>query len=86
LRASDAQRTVVAMRERRRVMTAIKRARIMAGMSSQQELANRVCAARTTITSIENGASIPSVTLALAIARELDTTVEALWGRLLIGD
>lgn len=57
-------------------------ARIMAGISSQQELADRVHVARTTITAIETGASIPAVTLALAIARELGTTVEALWGEL----
>lgn len=68
-------------RKRKRVVTEIRFARVRAGISSQQELADRVHVARTTITAIETGASIPAVTLALAIARELGTTVEHLWGR-----
>jgi putative transcriptional regulator len=35
---------------------------------------------RQTISSLENGRSVPSVTLAIALARALGTTVEALWG------
>jgi putative transcriptional regulator len=49
-------------------------------LSSQPEIAARVGVSRQTISSLENGRSIPSVTLALAIARALGTTVEQLWG------
>ena len=49
-------------------------------LMSHHELAARVCCSRQTIRSIERGTSIPSVALALAIARELDTTVEELFG------
>jgi putative transcriptional regulator len=52
--------------------------RVLAGMT-QGELAAIVGASRKTISSIERGASIPSVTLALALARALDTTVEELF-------
>ncbi len=47
---------------------------------SQEELATKVSVSRQTIWSIERGHSLPTVTLALALARALDTTVEALWG------
>ena len=56
----------------------MRNARIWAGLS-QDELAVIVGASRETISSVERGASIPSVTLALAIARALDTTVEELF-------
>jgi DNA-binding XRE family transcriptional regulator len=46
---------------------------------SQEELAASVLTSRQTIRSIELGRSIPSVTLALAIARALDSTVEELF-------
>jgi putative transcriptional regulator len=46
---------------------------------SQQQLAAAVCASRQTIRSLERGRSTPSVTLALAIARALDSTVEELF-------
>jgi putative transcriptional regulator len=46
---------------------------------SQEELAAAVFASRQTIRSIELGRSIPSVSLALAIARVLDSTVEDLF-------
>jgi putative transcriptional regulator len=46
---------------------------------SQEELATAVCASRQTIRSIELGRSIPSVTLALGIARVLGSTVEELF-------
>jgi putative transcriptional regulator len=46
---------------------------------TQDDLAAIVGASRKTISSIERGASIPSVTLALALARALDTTVEELF-------
>jgi putative transcriptional regulator len=61
-------------------MTRMKRARHMAGYS-QAELAELLYVSRQTIVSIENERSIPSVTLALGIARVLDTTVEELFGR-----
>ena len=62
-------------------MTPMWRARIDAGWVTQQQLADRVLVSRQTISAIETWRSIPSVTLALAIARELDTTVELLWGQ-----
>ena len=46
---------------------------------SQERLAAAVFASRQTIRSIELGRSIPSVTLALAIARVLESTVEELF-------
>ncbi len=56
----------------------MRNARIWAGLS-QDELAVIVRSSRETISSLERGASIPSVTLALAIAGALDTTVEELF-------
>jgi putative transcriptional regulator len=53
-------------------------ARFSAGLT-QGELAAIVGTSRETISSLERGASIPSVTLALSIARALDTTVEELF-------
>jgi putative transcriptional regulator len=53
-------------------------ARLWAGLS-QADLAAIVGSSRDTISAIERGASIPSVTLALAIAGALDTTVEELF-------
>jgi putative transcriptional regulator len=53
-------------------------ARFWAGLS-QGELAAIVGTSRETISSLERGTSIPSVTLALAIARALETTVEQLF-------
>jgi putative transcriptional regulator len=46
---------------------------------SQQELADAVSASRQTISDIERGAAIPSVSLALAIARRLNRSVEQLF-------
>jgi len=46
---------------------------------SQQELADVLSVSRQTVGLIERGDSIPSVTLALAIARALDSTVEELF-------
>jgi putative transcriptional regulator len=54
-------------------------ARIMT-YRTQEELAADVHVSRQTISSLENERSLPSVTLAIALARALDTTVEALWG------
>ncbi len=47
---------------------------------TQQELASRVDVSRQTIISMETGDYAPSVYLALRIGRELDATVEELWG------
>ena len=58
--------------------TPLRTARFWAGMS-QDELAEIVGSSRETISSLERGTSIPSVTLALAIARALDTSVEELF-------
>jgi len=46
---------------------------------TQQELANAVHASRATIASIESGQSLPSVSLALAMAERLGATVEELF-------
>jgi putative transcriptional regulator len=54
-------------------------ARGRAGLS-QQQLAERIGVRKLTILRIENGRSRPSVDVALALSRELDTTVEALFG------
>lgn len=43
---------------------------------SQQELADAVGASRATVSKLERGRSVPSVTLALAVARRLSATVE----------
>lgn len=47
---------------------------------SQAELALRVSVSRQTIANIERGNYSPSVHLALAICRELDKTVEQVFG------
>ena len=52
--------------------------RIREGLS-QQELADAVGASRATISALELRRSIPSVALALALARRLDATVEELF-------
>jgi len=48
-------------------------------LRSQAEIAAEVGVSRQTISSLENGHSLPSVMLAIALARALGTTVEALW-------
>jgi putative transcriptional regulator len=53
-------------------------ARMVAGLT-QEELAVRVGTTRQTISALERGKSIPSVSLAVAIARALDSTVEELF-------
>jgi len=63
------------VRKRSRVATARERAGL-----SQPALAKRVGASRPTIARIETGGHAPSVTLALAIARELGESVEDLFG------
>jgi len=54
-------------------------ARKRAGLT-QQVLADRTGLAKSTIARIELGAHEPSIGIALAIARELDTTTDALFG------
>ncbi|HEV2532954.1 helix-turn-helix transcriptional regulator [Phenylobacterium sp.] len=46
---------------------------------TQAELAERVGVTRKTINTVENGVFVPSTTLALKLARALETTVEALF-------
>jgi DNA-binding XRE family transcriptional regulator len=57
----------------------IAAARRKAGLS-QGQLAERLGLAKSTIARIELGDATPSVDVALAISRELDATVEALFG------
>jgi putative transcriptional regulator len=52
--------------------------RFWAGLS-QEELAAAVGASRQTISSLERGRSIPSLTLALGIAHELGASVDELF-------
>lgn len=59
--------------------TQLRRFRFERGEITQQELAERVGVTRQTIIAIERGDYNPSVKLALLLARELGTTVEALF-------
>jgi len=54
-------------------------ARKRAGLS-QQALADRTGLAKSTIARIESGVHQPSITVALAISRELGATAEQLFG------
>jgi putative transcriptional regulator len=56
----------------------MRAARIWGGLS-QEELAEVVGCSRETISAIELGTSLPPVTLALAIAHALETSVEELF-------
>lgn len=56
----------------------LKSMRIQAGFS-QQELADAVGVSRSTVSTLERGRSVPSVSLALALARHLGATVEELF-------
>jgi putative transcriptional regulator len=56
----------------------LRGARFVAGLS-QEELAAQVGSTRQTISALERGTSIPSVSLALALARALGYTVEELF-------
>ena len=58
--------------------TLVRSFRFREGLT-QQELATAVRASRATIASIESGRSLPSVSLALAIAGRLGATVEELF-------
>jgi putative transcriptional regulator len=46
---------------------------------TQADLAEQVGVTRKTINTVENGVFVPSTTLALKLARALETTVEALF-------
>ena len=59
--------------------TPLHSARVWAGLS-QGDLARVVGTSRETISSLERGASIPAVTLAIGIAQALGLTVEELFG------
>jgi putative transcriptional regulator len=58
--------------------TAVVEARKRAGLT-QAELARRISVDRTTVARVEAGTLSPSVELGVALARELDTTAEALF-------
>src|SRR5690242_3944516 len=66
-------------RDWRRDVHALRDRRIWCGYT-QEELAAALHTTRQTISAIETGRSKPNVLLALAIARELDSTVEELFG------
>lgn len=57
----------------------LKAQRVANGDFTQQELADRVGCSRQTIHSIETGKFVPSVELALKIARVLGQPVEAIF-------
>ena len=61
-----------------RLSVRLKAARMAAGLT-QAELAERTRLSRKTINTVENGVFIPSVVVALSMARALETTVEALF-------
>lgn len=58
------------------VKNKLKLMRVANGDLTQQELAEKVSCSRQTILSIENGKFLPSVELALKIARVLNVKVE----------
>ena len=62
----------------RRPLNALQRARIARGVS-QHELAVELGVSRQTVSSLENRRHVPSVRLALAVARALQTTVEEIF-------
>jgi putative transcriptional regulator len=57
----------------------IRRLRFEHGEMTQQALADRVGCTRQTIMMLEQGRYVPSLVLALLIAREFGTTVEAVF-------
>jgi putative transcriptional regulator len=61
-----------------RLINTLRQARAERGWT-QAELAERVSVSRKTINTVENGVFIPSTTLALKLARAMETTVEALF-------
>lgn len=61
------------------IRNAIRRLRFEHGEMTQQELADRVGCSRQTIVVLEQGRYVPSLLLALQIARVFGTTVEAVF-------
>lgn len=59
-----------------RIRNRIRRLRFDHGEMTQQELADRVGCTRQTIIALEAGKYVPSLTLALRIARTFGVTVE----------
>src|SRR5579872_335939 len=59
--------------------TSVRRLRVAKGLT-QSELAKRAGISRQALGAIETGAYQPSVSVALALARELGETVEAIFG------
>lgn len=57
----------------------LKLARVAKGDLTQQQLAEKAGCSRQTIHSIESGKFVPSVELALKLARELDVKVEEIF-------
>ncbi len=62
----------------RRLGNRLKEARTRCGFT-QTELAERIGVSRKTINTVENSVFVPSTTLALTLARTLETTVEELF-------
>ena len=61
-----------------RLGSRLKELRTAAGFT-QQGLADKAGVSRKTINTVENGVFIPSTIVALALARALNTTVEAIF-------
>lgn len=59
----------------------LKQARIVKGLS-QIDLAKRIGVSRQTINMIENGAYNPTIELCIKICKELDVTLNDLFGRI----
>jgi putative transcriptional regulator len=62
----------------RRLGNRLKEIRVAKGLT-QTDLAAQVGVSRKTINTVENSVFVPSTILALALARTLNTTVEALF-------
>jgi putative transcriptional regulator len=60
------------------LINSLRQARTVRGWT-QAELAERIGVSRKTINTVENGVFVPSTTLALKLARAMQTTVEALF-------
>jgi putative transcriptional regulator len=62
-----------------RIRNSIRKARFEHDRMSQQELANRAGCTRQTIVALELERYVPSLALAMRIAREFDCTIEELF-------
>jgi putative transcriptional regulator len=62
--------------ENERLSNNIRRLRFDAGQMTQEALADKVGVTRQTIIAIEQGKYVPSLTLAMKVARVFDKTVE----------